>query len=24
VDTLIRTGPTGNNMTDLQILIIDP
>jgi len=23
-DTLIRTGPTGNNMTDLQILIIDP
>ncbi len=24
VDTLIRTGPTGNNMTDLQIMIIDP
>jgi glycerate 2-kinase len=23
-DTLIRTGPTGNNMTDLQILILDP
>jgi glycerate 2-kinase len=23
-DTLIRTGPTGNNMTDLQIMIIDP
>lgn len=24
IDTLIRTGPTGNNMTDLQILIIEP
>jgi glycerate-2-kinase len=23
-DTLIHTGPTGNNMTDLQIMIIDP
>lgn len=23
-DTLIRTGPTGNNMTDLQILILEP
>lgn len=23
-DTLIRIGPTGNNMTDLQIIIIDP
>lgn len=23
-DTLIRTGPTGNNLTDLQILIIEP